>query len=72
MHGPALTVRERDVLRLVGQGLTSAQVGARLGIAPTTVDSHVKSAKRKLGMRTRRQAATAIADDRGARRAAGV
>jgi DNA-binding CsgD family transcriptional regulator len=52
-----LTVREQEVLELVAAGRTSVQIAASLGVAPSTVDSHVRAAKRKLGVKTRAQAA---------------
>ncbi len=55
-----LTDRETAVLRLVQEGLTSNEIAARLGIARATVESHIGSAMRKLGARTRRQAALMI------------
>ncbi|NNM76235.1 response regulator transcription factor [Sphingomonas sp. ID1715] len=38
---PSLTERQRDVLRLMGAGLTNKEIGLRLGIAPATVKIHV-------------------------------
>jgi DNA-binding NarL/FixJ family response regulator len=52
------TDRELEVLGLVGDGLTTPAIAAELGIKTTTVESHVRSASRKLGARTRWQAAT--------------
>ena len=52
-----LTARELDVLRLLAQGLTSAQIAQRLVIALVTVNSHVRSIYSKLGV-TSRSAAT--------------
>jgi DNA-binding CsgD family transcriptional regulator len=60
-----LTGREREVLGLVGAGLRTREIAARLGVAPSTVNSQVKSAMRKLGTRTRAQAAIQAADDPG-------
>lgn len=55
--GPAsLTVRELDVLRLLAVGMTIRQVASRTGTSPRTVESHVTSLYRKLGVRTRIQA----------------
>jgi DNA-binding CsgD family transcriptional regulator len=54
-----LTPRESEVLDLVGDGLTSREIAARLGVAGSTVDSQVKSAMRKLDVRSRRQAVLA-------------
>jgi DNA-binding CsgD family transcriptional regulator len=54
-----LTAREREALELVAAGLTTREIATRLGVAPSTVDSQLKSATRKLGTRTRKQAALA-------------
>lgn len=48
-----LTNRELEVLRLVAQGLTDAEVGARLFISPRTVGQHLRSTYGKLGVRSR-------------------
>jgi non-specific serine/threonine protein kinase len=55
-----LTSREREVLRLVTQGLTYAQMAERLVISPRTVDTHLRSIYGKLGV-TSRSAATRVA-----------
>jgi ATP/maltotriose-dependent transcriptional regulator MalT len=52
-----LTTREMDVLRLLVQGLTSAQIADQLVIGLVTVNSHVRSIYSKLGV-TSRAAAT--------------
>jgi DNA-binding NarL/FixJ family response regulator len=49
---PALTNREREVLRLVGQGATSKEIAARLGISPKTAQVHRDNLKGKLNLRT--------------------
>lgn len=46
-----LTPRERDVLRLVGHGLSSAEIANRLVISPRTVDMHRWHIMRKLKLR---------------------
>jgi DNA-binding CsgD family transcriptional regulator len=46
--GRALTRRELEVLRLVSQGLTNAQIARKLFIGEGTVKSHVKAILRKL------------------------
>ena len=48
-----LTAREMDVLRLLAQGLTSAQIAERLVIGLVTVNSHVRSIYSKLGVASR-------------------
>jgi ATP/maltotriose-dependent transcriptional regulator MalT len=53
-HRPAmLTRREAEVLELVAQGLTNAQIAARLVISGTTVRTHLEHIFGKLGVHTR-------------------
>jgi DNA-binding NarL/FixJ family response regulator len=51
-----LSAREKDVLRLVAQGLANKQVGTRLGISERTVKAHLGRVFREIGVqdRTRR------------------
>ena len=48
-----LTAREVEVLRLVSQGLTSAQIAEQLVIGLATVNFHVRSIYNKLGVSSR-------------------
>jgi ATP/maltotriose-dependent transcriptional regulator MalT len=52
-----LTPRQIDVLALVAQGLSNADIAARLTLSPKTVDHHVSAVLDKLGVANRGQAA---------------
>jgi DNA-binding NarL/FixJ family response regulator len=52
-----LTVRELDVLRLVGAGWANKEIAARLGISERTARTHVSNILGKLGVTSRTQAA---------------
>ncbi len=52
-----LTLRERQVLRLITDGLTNRQIGERLGLAEKTVKNYASGLFAKLGMERRTQAA---------------
>ena len=52
-----LAKREAEVARLVAEGLSNKQIGARLFISERTVDSHVRSILNKLGFNSRAQIA---------------
>lgn len=47
-----LSTREREVLQLAAEGLTSAAIGERLQIGKRTVETHRANLQRKLGVRT--------------------
>ncbi|MFN8541138.1 MAG: AAA family ATPase [Thermomicrobiales bacterium] len=61
-----LTPREIDVLRLVAQGLSNAQVAEQLYLSPRTVNTHLTAIYGKLGLPSR-AAAIRYAIDRGLR-----
>jgi DNA-binding CsgD family transcriptional regulator len=50
---PSLTTRQREVIRLVGQGLTDRAIGEQLGVSFCTVKTHLRIIREKLGL-TRR------------------
>jgi two-component system, NarL family, nitrate/nitrite response regulator NarL len=62
--GPALTPRERDVLQLLAEGLSSPAMAERLHLSPATIKSHLKTLYEKLGV-SDRAAAVAEAMRRG-------
>ncbi len=47
-----LSPRERDVLRYVAEGLSSKEIGARLGISVRTVENHRRNIFRRTGLRS--------------------
>ncbi|MFI7353880.1 response regulator [Streptomyces avidinii] len=61
----ALTVRERDVLGLLGGGLSNGQIARRLHLAEGTVKAHVSSVLARLGV-DNRAAAAVVAYEAGA------
>ncbi|MGW4460923.1 LuxR C-terminal-related transcriptional regulator [Micromonospora sp. NPDC004704] len=58
--GNALTDREREVLRLVAAGEPTRRVAGQLGVSTETVETHIRSGMRKLGARTRTEAAALV------------
>jgi DNA-binding NarL/FixJ family response regulator len=57
-HTPGLellTVREREVVGLVGQGLSNEEIAERLVVSPLTAKTHVSRAMVKLAVRDRAQ-----------------
>ncbi len=55
-----LSAREIDCLKWVLKGKSDTDIGEILGISPTTVHFHIERVKKKLGVRTRTQAAAMI------------
>jgi two-component system response regulator DevR len=53
----SLGMRHRQILTLIGEGLTNRQIGERLGLAEKTVKNYVSGLLRALGMERRTQAA---------------
>lgn len=52
----ALSAREREVLRMLAEGGSYAEIGSALFLSPDTVRAHAQRAMTKLGARTRTQA----------------
>jgi DNA-binding NarL/FixJ family response regulator len=52
---PQLTDREREVLALIGEGLSNDEIASRLVVSPATARTHVSRAMIKLGARDRAQ-----------------
>ncbi len=52
-----LSQRERDVLRMLADGLTDREIAAALTISVRTVETHVSNVLHKLGVRNRAEAA---------------
>ena len=63
--GAKLTDREWDVLELMREGQSTAEIAARLAIAPVTVRRHISEILRKLRV-TDREAAVRLLDERSA------
>lgn len=65
MRSRGVTSREMDVLRLVGRGLGNRQIATQLFLSPRTVETHVASLMRKLGVETRAELAAEAAAGTG-------
>jgi two-component system response regulator DevR len=55
-----LTVKEREVLGFIGEGLTNREIGARMFLAEKTVKNYVSALLAKLGIRRRVEAAVLV------------
>ncbi|UUE21323.1 response regulator transcription factor [Microbacterium sp. J1-1] len=58
----ALSLREKQILALIAEGLSNRQIGDRLGLAEKTVKNYVSSLLSKLGLERRTQAAVLQAE----------
>ncbi|MFE2276744.1 response regulator [Streptomyces sp. NPDC059454] len=68
---PGLTDREREILDLIGEGLTNRQIGQRLYLAEKTVKNHISRLLAKLGVERRVQAAVIATQARDRTRSEG-
>ena len=57
VEGVRMTRREREVIELIGAGLSNKEIAQRLNIATHTVKSHVRNVMEKLALHTRLQIA---------------
>ena len=55
-HVAGLTPRQVEVLAMIGEGMSNAEIAARLVVAVRTVDHHVAAVLTKLGVANRKQA----------------
>jgi non-specific serine/threonine protein kinase len=62
-HTRALTRREREVAKLVAQGLTNRQIAEALFVSERTVDHHVSNILKKLSVSSREQVASRLGDN---------
>lgn len=60
-----LTDRQLDVVRLAADGLTNAEIAARLVLSVRTVDHHISAAMAKLAVHSRRELAAALQSTEG-------
>ncbi|MDH6132283.1 two-component system response regulator DevR [Kitasatospora sp. MAA4] len=66
-----LTDREREILELIGEGLTNREIGQRLFLAEKTVKNHISRLLAKLGVERRVQAAVIATQTSSAQQSAG-
>ena len=55
-----LTAQERQIARLASDGLSNPEIAARLFLSPRTIEWHLRNVFNKLGIRSRRELATAL------------
>jgi DNA-binding NarL/FixJ family response regulator len=61
---PVFSTREKQVLGMVVMGFSNAEIADRLYLAESTVKSHLRSVFRKLGVRSRNEAAALVLDSK--------
>ena len=60
-----LTVRQREILEMVVEGLSNAEIAGQLYLSESTIKQHLRGAYKELGVRNRTQAAKAMRDPAG-------
>jgi len=63
-----LTYREREIIRLIGQGFANKQIAAELKMSPGTVSSHLRLLFAKCGVASRAALVAAVMAHDGLRR----
>jgi DNA-binding CsgD family transcriptional regulator/Flp pilus assembly protein TadD len=66
LPAPMLTPRQREIAELIGEGHTNKMIAQRLGISEGTVEKHLVTAFEKIGVRSRAQLVTYLANTRRA------
>jgi predicted ATPase/DNA-binding CsgD family transcriptional regulator len=64
-EGTDLSVREREIALLAAEGLTNPEIAAQMFVSHRTVETHLRNARRKLGLRSRVQLANWVAERLG-------
>jgi len=60
----SLTRREKEILKMIAEGLSNKMIGRQLNIVEATVKVHVKHLLKKLGLRSRVEAAVWAVENR--------
>jgi DNA-binding NarL/FixJ family response regulator len=63
--GPKFTARQRQVVRLIAEGCSNAEIAERLGVSPRTAKAHSDILRSKLQVSKRRQIPLAFKDATG-------
>jgi DNA-binding NarL/FixJ family response regulator len=60
-----LSARQREILEMVVEGLSNAEIAARLYLSESTIKQHLRAVYKVLGVRNRTQAAKAMREHAG-------